>query len=873
MTSQANDRNESFDARRRFEGRNLLQIAMPMGGIGAGSISLNGYGGVQDLAIHHRPSLTAWPDDHQSWASGGFAVLHVEATSTAPRMTRLVEGPLPPEKIYDQGLQAQGHRRPGSAGLPRFDSAAFEAGFPVGVVSLSDRVLPISVKLTGWSPMIPLDDHHSSMPCAVLEYELTNTSNEPVSYAFSYHLNHLVAGKESGKNSRNHVIPGRGVLMNNVEPGSAPDFGGCSLTCFGHSPLVKGMWLRGGWFDWLSALWRELTDNAFEPNEGNADRPITGVNGGSIQLSGTLAPCDQVTYPIIITWHVPNVDQRWEPLKKKAEAACCDGDGCCGEDASAEVWRPYYAAHWEDAAAVADTMHERFDELRRRTFAFKDALFNSTLPGEAIDAIASNLAIIKSPTLLRQANGNLWAWEGCFGDVGCCPGSCTHVWNYAQAIPHLFPALERTFREQELERSMDEQGHVGFRAALPDGPVAHDHHPAADGQLGGIMKTYREWVISGDDDWLRKMYPLARRSLDYCIARWDPDRLGAVIEPHHNTYDIEFWGPDGMCTTVYVGALAALGRMADHLGEKRAAAEYLELARRGAAYLDHELFNGEYYQQHVRWKDLRDDAHRDRMKTADQERFDPARTKVLADEGPAYQYGAGCLSDGVIGAWMADLYGLEHPINPEHVGHTLDAIFKHNFKEDLSDHACTQRPGYALGHEAGLILCTWPRGGRPTLPFVYSDEVWTGIEYQVASHLILRGRVEEGLSIVRGVRSRHDGLTRNPFNEYECGSFYARALASYALLQSLSGFAYNATNQTLEFGPRIKARPWRSFFCAASGYGVISLDDHRLVVEMIDGELIVQQLVFADEGGRQQHRVGETAMVSRQLRIDLTAGP
>ena len=113
-------------------------------------------------------------------------------------------------------------------------------------------------------------------------------------------------------------------------------------------------------------------------------------------------------------------------------------------------------------------------------------------------------------------------------------------------------------RELELGRSMDENGHVTFRSALPEGPVKHDFHAASDGQLGGIMKVFRDWQISGDMGWLKKMYPLAKRSLDYCIRTWDPDHRGGLFEPHHNTYDIEFWGPDGMCTSIYLGALSRL---------------------------------------------------------------------------------------------------------------------------------------------------------------------------------------------------------------------------------------------------------------------------------------------------------------------------
>ena len=198
---------------------------------------------------------------------------------------------------------------------------------------------------------------------------------------------------------------------------------------------------------------------------------------------------------------------------------------------------------------------------------FSDSFINTTLPPEVIEAIAANLTILKSPTVLRQRDGKLWSWEGCSDNSGCCAGSCTHVWNYAQAIPHLFPKLERTLRETEFGPSQDKEGHQTFRSALPIRPVATTFYAASDGQLGGIMKVYRDWRISGNNEWMKKIYPKWYESMDYCIKTWDPRKTGTLEEPHHNTYDIEFWGPDGMCTSFYLGALKAISEMGKYLGE------------------------------------------------------------------------------------------------------------------------------------------------------------------------------------------------------------------------------------------------------------------------------------------------------------------
>ena len=816
---------------------------MPIGGIGAGCVCLNGHGGVQDFSIHHRPSVTALPDGH-NFKDAAFAILHIKSTVPA---TRLVEGPLPPGKIYDQGLQAQGYRHGGHEGLPRFQNNEFESGYPFGRIRLADPALPLEAAITGWNPLIPLDDVASGIPCAILEYTFRNTSKERVDFEFSYHLSHLADTNDNqwagDENTRNQVIPGKGIHFYNTEPGHSEQSGSASLTVIGHRPAIKAMWLRGGWFDAISALWRETESGKFSTNNGKADAGKKGRNGGSILVKASLAPGKETSIPVVITWHFPNSNQTYGA----AESCCAEGEG------KAPLWRPFYAARWRDAKAVADHVHRNYSKLRSRTIAFQNALLSSTLPVEALDAISANLAILKSPTVLRQENGNLWAWEGCFTGSGCCHGSCTHVWNYAQAFPHLFPRLERTFREQELERSMNERGHVNFRAALPDGPPGKwgVDHAAADGQLGGIMKLYRDWQISGDETWLRKMYPLAKRSLDYCTATWDPERKGAVIEPHHNTYDIEFWGPDGMCTTIYIGALSAMSLMSRALDLAADEKVYSELAERGARFIDEELFNGEYYEQKVQFRGLRDTSFLKLISGASSSQESHELLRLLRKEGPRYQYGKGCLSDGILGAWMAEIYGIRTPLNAAKIRRNLRAIYRHNFKRDLRAHANCQRPGYALGREAGLLLCSWPNGGKPTLPFVYSDEVWTGIEYQVASHLIAEGFVREGTEIVAAVRRRYDGETRNPWNEYECGSYYARAMASYALVAAYSGFRYSAVDKTLRFGPKIKTRPFTTFFSTATSYGSITLEKSSLVVSVLEGKLELKRIVLT-LGGRER---------------------
>ncbi|MDD2797629.1 MAG: GH116 family glycosyl hydrolase [Bacteroidales bacterium] len=815
-------------------GKNLIQISMPMGGIGSGSIGLSGIGSLIDFSIYGQPNFTA-PD---IWGSeqAGFAVLRV-VDKNKKNTIRVVEGIVPREHIYMQGIKGQGFISSGVEGFPRFENCSFTGKYPMGTIKLSDDKLPIDVSLTGYNPFIPLDDKNSSIPCAILEYTLKNHSTETVDFEFSYNMTNL-CGKNyydnGGTTTRNSVTES-GFLFSNTLDSLADDFGTVAVSVVDEKPLVKGMWLRSGWSsDCLSGLWRELSTGTFTTNSGSNGIDTWGKNGGSLLLKGKLKSGESKTYPIVIAWHFPNRNQSISYKKP------CD---TCNVFMKKLRWQPYYASQWKNANEVSQYIQTNYKSLKSRTEAFQKALYNSTIPNYVLDAVGSNLAIIKSPTLNRQQNGNLWGWEGITPKLGVGPGTNIHVYGYAQSLAHLFPSLERTLREQELLRSIDENGHVDFRAALPDGPSEWAGLPAADGQLGGIMKVYRDFRISGDLNWLKKMYEPAKKSINYCIETWDPKHKGIVEEPHHNTYDIEFWGPDGMNTSIYLGALSSMIELAIANLTPQDTLLYSELLSKGKRYMESELYNGKYFNQKVVFKGLRDTSFVASINN-------PANAKgeinqLLKKEGPRYQYANGCLSDGIIGLWMSSLYQIPLSMNQTKVNSHLKSVFEYNFKADLqaSEHACAQRPGYALGHEPGLLLCTWPQGGMPTLPFVYSDEVWTGIEYQVASHLVMQGMVDEGLTIVRGTRYRYDGYARNPYAEYEFGSFYARAMSSYSLIESLSGIDYSAITKVLTIVPKVKTEKiFTSFFSTATGYGTININQSKLTITMIEGELPVSKI-------------------------------
>ncbi|MDB4584193.1 non-lysosomal glucosylceramidase [Draconibacterium sp.] len=819
-----------------YEGEYLNRLAFPIGGIGSGMFCLEGTGAISHVSVRNHPNVFNEPFT--------MAALSVKGLQNG---AKVLEGPVPDWKIFGNPGTGNGAGNK-SYGFPRFEKVSFETKFPFGKIELEDKDIPMDVSITGWSPFIPTDEDNSSLPVGGMEYTFKNTGKERLEACFSYHAENFmrmeIPSEWGGRYEGKHYISGinNGILLQQECLPDKPHFkGDYAIVCDDPNTITDLCWFRGGWFDSRTVLWKDLSEFTF-----SADTTTLNSPGASLYVPFNLAPGEEKTIRVMMSWYVPHSNLRVglgpvsdEQLKTDL-AECEPGSGCCA-DLSDIYYEPWYSGRFKDINEVVKYWKLNYNDLRSKSKLFSNAFYGSSLPGEVIEAVAANLTILKSPTVLRQKDGKLWAWEGCHDGSGCCHGSCTHVWNYAQAISHLFPALERSLRETEYEISQNEEGHQSFRSTLPIKPeVNHLFHAASDGQLGGMIKVYRDWRISGDTKWLQKLYPKVKRSLDYCIEEWDPRHRGVLEEPHHNTYDIEFWGPDGMCTSFYLGALAATIEMGNALGEDVSA--YQTLLGKGKEKLETELYNGEYFIQKITVEGLRAKDPVAASKIGINMNYSHEAIELLQKEGPKYQYGNGCLSDGILGAWMGKMAGLEDFVDRKKVLSHLNSIYKYNLKTDLSDHINPQRPTYGMGKEGGLLLCTWPNGDNLTLPFVYSNEVWTGIEYQVASHLMCMGEVEKGLEIVKEVRKRYDGKTRNPFNEYECGHWYARAMASYGLLQGLTGVRYDAVDEKLYVDSRVG--DFTSFLSTEYGFGTVEFKNGEAEIDVVYGEIPVEEFVI-----------------------------
>lgn len=787
-------------AMRTYTGRQLDMIAVPIGGIGTGCVSLGGWGQLRDWEIFGRPGKG-------NINEMSFFTLYARERGKQP-IVKVLQGPSggprmgPPLLKQFAGGGSGAWGRAHGAGLPHYRSCGLTVHYPFAELSLQDSTMPLRARLTAWNPFIPLNEDDSSIPCAIFQWEIVNPTNRRFDAVLFMNLTNTIGFPESGRciNSFRDAGRVRGLYFTTEKfAQDSPRFGTMALATAHARVTYLNHWKRGGWFDPLTDFWAQAGTGTLEetiPAETTGD---AAGETGSIGLRFTLPAHGSRVLPIVVAWHFPNQEMYWAKP---------------GTDGKKPSWKQWYATRWADAWDVAAYTLSQLPRLERETRLYDETLRSSTLPGSVVEAVAATSSILKSPTCLRLTGGELWAWEGCHDAEGCCDGTCTHVWNYQQMLPYLFPRLERGIRETDYANNLHDNGHMSFRMPLPLGTIGSaSFHAAADGQLGGVMKVYREWRISGDVAWLARLWPSVKRALHFAWIAWDRDRDGVMEGPQHNTYDIEFWGPNTLCGSFYLGALRAAEEMALHVGEVESAKEYRTLFDRGSAWMDANLWNGEYFIQKIDPNAGKNDLFQ----------RPAAEMGAGVDESgrPKYQYGFGCLSDQLLGQLFAEMLELGDLFTAAHIDAAVKSIFTYNWKPSLFDHANTQRI-YAQDEEAGLVLCTWPRGNRERFPFPYSDEVWTGFEYSTAALLAYRGMVDESLAIVKGLRNRHDGTRRNPFDEFECGHHYARAMASYAVLLALSGFVADLPRGRLAFHPRVSEAAFRCFFSVESGWGVYS---------------------------------------------------
>jgi len=806
----------------QYTGQNTKEISFPLGGIGAGCIGLGGNGRLIDFEIFNRPNKNTY---------NGFSHIAVKAEDDNGVVNaRVLNGDIQPSYMGEPnggnfGGFGFGVTRSALAGLPHFEENTFTAKFPFASIDFKDSHFPGTVSLTAFNPFIPLNNKDSSLPAAFFEVAFHNPTDKELTFTAAFSLTNPAEGGNtnvSGKTGNVSFIS----LENTKHQAGSPEYGNMFIGTDCDSTSSQNYWFRGSWFDNLGIYWRDFSKqgaiSARDYKDASGDKETA-----TLTASVKLASNESGTVKFISAWYYPNCVNYWNTEK-------CG----CGGTCEPKTWLNYYASLFSHAKDCGLYAFENYERLKNQSRLFSDALYSSTLPESVLDAVTANIAVLKTPTCLRLPDGSFYGFEGCHCAEGCCEGSCTHVWNYAYALPFLFPSLERSMRELDYKYNMNEFGGMTFRMQLPLGRERGTFRPCADGQFGGIIKVYREWKICGDKEWLQAIWPGVKKNIEYAWCeenydKWDPEKTGVLHGRQHHTLDMELFGPNSWLTGFYLAALKAAAEMGSFLGDTGAAEEYTALFNKGKAWVEDNLFNGAFYYHKI---DIKDETVLETYENVlNYWNFEANEIK--------YQIGEGSGIDQVLAQWHANICGLGEIFDNVKVKKSLETIYKYNYKRDMRSHFNPCRI-YCLNDERGTVMCDWPDPTKkPVIPVPYSEETMHGFEYQAAVHMLQEGMAVQGVELIKAVRDRYDGYRRNPWNEIECGSNYARSMASYAALLAFSGFRFDMPNFTIGFNPIVEG-DFRCFWSLDSGWGTFERDNETVSIKILYGELKIARLAL-----------------------------
>jgi uncharacterized protein (DUF608 family) len=814
---------------RRFRGRQLRMISFPLGGVAAGSIGLGGRGQLLNWEIFNKPNKGFRP-------SYAFPAIWAQAGNGEPVARVLESRILPPYEGWE-GLGASN-----APGLSRLEAAAFTGEYPLAHIDFEDRSLPVQVQLGAFSPFIPHEPDDSGLPVAILRYRVSNPGQAAASVGIAFSIDNSIvtqagddaAQQKSEAERRNEYRAGErvaGLTMSNPALAADDPMRGelvlAASVSAGAEIFHWEGWPEGRWQNPALHFWDRFAKTG---DLGAQPEPHNSV--GVLCVKRTIPAGQTASFEFFLGWRFANRTPDW-----------IGWDAPEGEGKT--VIGNFYSARFRSAWEAVEYTAEHLPGLEARMRLFTGAMRASTLPAAVKEAASANLSTLATTTCFRTADGEFHAWEGSGDTSGSCFGNCTHVWNYETATAFLFPQFARSLRRNAFGYAMDDAGAIHFRQLLPAGK-ARFGYAAADGQMGQILHAWLDWKISGDRELLHSTWPRAKKALEFAWVPggWDANRDGVMEGVQHNTYDVEFYGPNPMCGIYYLGALRAAEEMARAAGDGPSAQTYRKLFEQGSRWIDANLFNGEFYVQHVHGY-----------------RKDEIAKNLLSGMGsentetPEYQLGSGCLVDQLVGQYLADICGLGALVSPDNIRTTLRSIYRYNYKRSLERYNNLQRT-FALNDEASLVICDYGKGERPHTPFPYFAETMTGFEYAAAALMMNWGMVSEGVECVENIRARYDGEKRNPWDEAECGHHYARAMASWSAVVALSGFLYDGAAASVVAIPKIAGKiPGDSFQCfwsTGTGWGTFSQRRQGgqtiLSIKVLSGKLACRSCEMAATG-------------------------
>ena len=786
-----------------FSQASLDNIVFPVGGLGAGSIDVNGHGAIQSLDIFNQ-------SERRVPLGTGFSIW-MKPTHDQP-VVKLLEG----KKSADSK----------NNGMTGFESCEFKGTFPIAEISLEDSQSPVHVMLETYNPLVPFDVKASGFPVAVFNWHVENKSQKPITCALAFHMVNPIQVHENGSlvyrknvNSISKLPDFQGILMKGDAGLGDADYAEMALGTHGQEVVLQTRCPQ----DDIGQFWDVYSKKGqIEQIEDSGPSEDGTSPMAAVVTQFTLSAGEKRVIPFYLMWYVPN-RMIGEP----------------GKPGSLKKEKNRYAKKFDKFADVIANYLKAEEENTEITRQFRDVLYRSAVPTPVLDALSASLVTLKSTDLMLTGKGKIYCIQDLNGQKRCAVNTIP-AWNYAQTLAWLYPSLEKEMREISFYDDTDKNGFQKSQSLFPQNDELQIPL-STDGQFGNVLAVYRDWRLSGSRKWMKDIWPQVKRTMDFswkgvdktdeksawqnvfCPVPWDANRDGMIEGMQSVSYGHALYGPNTLVGSLYLAALRAASQMAMGVGDLVKANEYMAMYKLGRQRYEQFCWNGKYYGQHIE------------IAQGLNPELNPDST---GHSIPDYQYNQGCLSDQLAGQYLAHIAGLGGVLDEMRMDRAMYAVYKHNFvKADKNP---------------GLLNCTWPYGNRPDTAIGSADDMCPGVEYAAAAMMIYSGLVQEGIEVVEASRHRQNMKDGNPWGKGTSVDENIKAMSSWGLLLALSGFEYDAKEKIIGFRPRISHYDFQAFWSCGEAWGEFKVDKHQLLLTVVDGDIEVEQLNLTGPQGVNQ---------------------
>ena len=794
-----------------YESGSRVRSGISMGGIGAGSIEMRKDGQFYNWSIFNNYPLGTGPQFKlqtlpykNSENSYLFFLVRYQVEGDSPKLKLLQLN----NSIQEGAMEGLVYYYPWMKGV---DKITYNACFPFVNMVFSDKEMPFTISLEAFSPFIPHDVKNSSLPGVFFNFKINSLTEKKVDVMLLGTLRNLVSYDKIEKAFESELISKSNYKFfihktTNTDTQS-PTFGEMGLGAVGGDDISYYL----GWEHKHPYYEKLLVSKKLENIDDTHNRNIKSEEGkiigrlvgedndqrcfSSIAVSKELKSHSEFSTIFFFNWYFPNAYGAVNVSDKKTVNDRLHSPYTINLKPT-KIIGHYYQNYFEKVYGVADYFVNQAAQLSQQTHQFTDDFYSSDLPSFVLNQVNSQLNTLVSSSVLTH-NGSFAIREGLTPELSWGPNATLDVSLYGSPmLISLFPTLQQAMMKAHA------------RLQTKDGEVNHGLGYDLDYNQNGTWGVYdridlvpnyiqmvlRDYFWTNDKEYLKEMWPGIKRGIEYVIAKKDlngdqmPDMNGIMC-----SYDnFPMYGLSSYIQSQWITALKMASLAASDMKDTKSAEKYQKLAQKGTLLMEEKLWNGSYY-------DLSNDY---------------TGSKGIDN---------GCLTDQLIGQWVADCSGLGVILNPERVKKALKTILNKSFID-----------------QSFLRNCTWPQ--YPDLYPIHTSNLWvdqantawSGVELAFASLLIYQGLVDEGLGVIKAVddRYREAGLY---FDHQEFGGHYYRPLSAWAILNSMLGFSIN--RGVLNFDPKLKEEQFSLFFTTPSATAIFSKTSKDMNITVRTGEL------------------------------------